>query len=36
MKTYMDNAKAFLAVAIGYLAVEWFAEALSHAMGAGR
>ena len=36
MKPYMDNAKAFVVIAIGYLAVEWFAEALSHAMGAGR
>jgi hypothetical protein len=36
MKTYMDNAKAFLVIGIGYLAVEWFAEALSYAMGAGR
>jgi len=35
VKTFMNNAAAFLAVAIGYLAVEWFAEALSHAMGAG-
>jgi len=32
----MDNAKAFLAIAIGYLSIEWFAEVLSHAMGAGR
>jgi hypothetical protein len=32
----MDNAKAFVVIAIGYLAVEWFAEALSHAIGAGR
>jgi hypothetical protein len=36
MKTYMENAKAFVVIAVGYLAVEWFAEALSHAMGAGR
>lgn len=36
MKIYMDNAKAFVVIAVGYLAVEWFAEALSHAMGAGR
>ena len=28
--------KAFLVIGLGYLAVEWFAEALSHAMGAGR
>ncbi len=35
MKTIMNNAAAIVAILIGYLTIEWFAEVLSHAMGAG-